>query len=136
MTTTALSIALAPILYKLWASCQTILASNYVESHKILNSPEQEGFRWRRSTARAILHLLLGIEDAHTHNKDILICYLDFKGAYPSANHIQLTRILQYLGMPSDFCAIVSNLYRDATTAFLTPYGPTVDIHVLRGTLC
>ena len=127
-------IALAPILYKLWASCLTILASNYVESHKIL-SPEHEGFRWRRSMARAILHLLLGIEDAHPHNKDILICYLDFKGAYPSAKHIQLTRILQYLGMPSDFCAIVSNLYRDATTAFLTPYGPTVDIPVLRGTL-
>ena len=86
-------IALAPILYKLWASCLTILASRYVEANKIL-SPEQEGFRFGRSTARAIIHLLLAIEDAHSHGKDILICYLDFKGAYPSADHTQLTRLL------------------------------------------
>ena len=127
-------IALAPILYTLRASCLTILTSRYVETNKIL-SPEQEGFRSRRSTARAIMHLLLAIEDAHTHDEDILLCYLDFKGAYPSTDHFQLTRVLEFLGLPRDFCRIVSNLYRDASTAFLTPYGPTIDIAVLRGTL-
>ena len=37
-------IALAPVLYKLWSNCLTLLLTNYVESRKILSS-EQEGFR-------------------------------------------------------------------------------------------
>ena len=127
-------IALAPVIYKLWASCLTIMASRYVESNKIL-SPEQEGFRGGRSTARAILHLLLGVEDAHDNKKDVVICYLDFKGAYPSADHTQLVRTLRFLGIPEDFCLIVANLYQGATTTFTTPYGTTAPIPVLRGTL-
>jgi hypothetical protein len=63
-----------------------MLATDYVENRKIL-SPEHEGFRMDRSGARAITHLGLCIEDAHTHNKDIVLCYLDFKGAFPSADH-------------------------------------------------
>jgi hypothetical protein len=75
-----LQITLANALYKLWTTCIVMLVSDYVESRKIL-SPEQEGFRADRSCARAITHLGLCIEDAHTHNKDIVLCYLDFKGA-------------------------------------------------------
>jgi hypothetical protein len=64
-------ITLANALYKLWTTCIVMLAADYVESRKIL-SPEQEGFRTDRSYARAITHLGMCIEDAHTHNKDIV----------------------------------------------------------------
>ena len=37
-------ITLANALYKLWATCIVILASDFIESHKI-PSPEQEGLR-------------------------------------------------------------------------------------------
>jgi hypothetical protein len=37
-------ITLANALYKLWTTCIVILATDYIESRKIL-SPEQEGFR-------------------------------------------------------------------------------------------
>jgi len=49
-------IALAFALYKLWTSCLNILASDFVEAHKVL-SPEQEGFRSQRPYSRAITHL-------------------------------------------------------------------------------
>jgi len=53
-------ITLANAVYKLWITCIVMLASDYMESRKIL-SPEQEGFRADRSCARAITHLGLCI---------------------------------------------------------------------------
>ena len=82
-------IPLANVLYKLWASCLAILAMDYIEADKVI-SPEQEGFRPCRSCSRAITHLRLCIEDTHTLNKEILIAYLDFTQAFPSADHLQL----------------------------------------------
>ena len=61
-------INLANALYKLWNACIVILATDYIESRKIL-SPEQEGFRSDRSCERAITHLALCVEDAHSHKK-------------------------------------------------------------------
>jgi hypothetical protein len=75
------------------------------------------------------------IEDAHTHNKDIALCYLDFKGAFPSADHKQLVRTLVFFGLPADFITIISNLYKGATAEFVTPHGHTPPIGIRRGTL-
>ena len=84
---------------------------------------------------RAILHLSLAIEAAHNTNRDIFVCYLDFKSAYPSVNHTQLIRVLHFLGLPEDFIQVVTNLYRGASTTFLTPHGPTDPISIDNGTL-
>jgi len=99
-------ITLANALSTLWTTCIVMLASDYVESREIF-SPEQEGLRANRSCARAITHLGLCIEDAHTHNKDIVLCYLGFKGAFPFADHNQLVRTLIFLGLPEDFINII-----------------------------
>jgi hypothetical protein len=82
-------ITLANALYKLWTTCIVILATDNIESRKIL-SPEQEGFRAERSCDRAITHLGICVEDAHSHKKGIVLCYLDFKGAFISTDHKQL----------------------------------------------
>ena len=112
-------IALAFALYKLWKSCLNILASDFVEAHKI-PSPDQESFRAQRSCSRAITHLGLCIENAQTHDTYVLLAYLDLTSAFPSVNHTRLTRILHFLGIPEDFIIIVSNLYCDAHNQFLT----------------
>ena len=83
--------------------------TDYVESRKIL-IPEQEGFRADRSCARAVTILGLCVEDTHTSKKEIVLCYLDFKEAFPSTDHKQLVRTLEYLGLPIDFNLLVSNL--------------------------
>ena len=111
---------MANAIYKLWTTCVVILATDYIQSRKIL-SPEQEGFRADRSCARAVTHLSLCVEDAHTSKKDIVLCYLDFKGAFPSTNHKQLVRVLDFLGLPLDFTRLISNLYSGVSTCFVTP---------------
>jgi len=70
------------------------------------------------------------VEDAHTSKKDIVLCYLDFKGAFPFTDHKQLVRTLEFLGLPSDFTLLISNLYSGASTQFITPHGhiPPVEI--------
>jgi hypothetical protein len=102
-------ITLANVLYKLWASCLAILGNDYIEANKII-IPEQEGFRPDRSGSRAITHLSLRIENTHTHNKDVLLVYLDFTQAFSSADHLQLERTLRFLGIPEDCIFIVANL--------------------------
>jgi hypothetical protein len=87
-----------------------MMATDYVESIKVL-SRKQEGFRADRSCTRAITHLGLCIEDAHTQNKGIVLCYLDFKGAFPAADYDQLIRTLAFLGLPEDFIDIITSLY-------------------------
>ena len=86
-------ITLANALYKPRTTCIVILATYYIESRKIL-SPEQEGFRADRSCDRAITHSGLYVDGAHSHKKDIVLCYLDFKGAFPSTDHKQLARVV------------------------------------------
>jgi hypothetical protein len=40
------------------------------------------------------------MEGAHSHKKDVVLCYLDYKGAFPSTDHSQLVRVLDLLGLP------------------------------------
>jgi len=108
-------ITLANALYKLWTTCIETLATDYIEARKIL-SPEQEGSRADRSCSRAITHLSLCVEDAHSHKKDTVLSYLDFKGAFPSTGHCQLVRVLEFLGLPHDFIRLVLNLFSEAST--------------------
>jgi len=75
------------------------------------------------------------VEDAHTHNKDIVLCYLDFKGAFSSADHDQLARTLSFPGLPKDFINIIANLSSGATMEFVIPHGHTSPSGVRRGTL-
>jgi len=106
---------LANALYKLWTTCIVTLSTDYIEARKIL-SPDQEGFRVDRSCSRTITNLSLCVEDAHSHKKGIVLCYLDFKGAFPSTDHCQLVQVLEFLGLPHDFTRFVSNLYSEAST--------------------
>ena len=74
-------------------------------------------------------------KDAHTHEKDIILCYLDLKDAFPSTKHRHLVRVLEYLGLPHDFTPLVSSLYREASTEFITPYGHRPAVGNKRDTL-
>jgi len=129
-----LPITLANAIYKLWTTCIVILATDYIESRKN-RSPEQEGFRADTSYAIAVTHLSLCVEEAHTSKKDIILCYFDFKGAFLSTDHTQLVRTLEFMGLPSDFTLLVSNLYSGATTEFIPPHGSTSPVGIGRGTL-
>ncbi len=82
-----------------------------------------------------ITRLILCVEDSYIHKKDIFLCYLDFKGVFPSTNHRQLVKVLEFLGLPQDFTLLVSNLYKEASTEFITQHGHTPSVGIRRGTL-
>ena len=63
--------------------------------------------------------------DHHQYGGGTLGCH-----AWPDGRGVAATSASQGTSQ-----GIVSNLHRDASTAFLTPYGPTIDIAVLRGTI-
>jgi hypothetical protein len=75
------------------------------------------------------------VEDAYSHKKNIVLCYLYFKGAFSSTCHKQLVRVLEFLGLPSDFTRLVSNLYSGAIAEFITPRGHNSPVGIRRGTL-
>ena len=75
------------------------------------------------------------MEDAQSHKKDTVLCYLDFKGVFPSTDHKQVVRVFEFMVLPSDFTRMVSNLYSGATTEFITPHGHTSPVGIRRGTL-
>ncbi len=82
-----------------------------------------------------VTHLSLCVEDAHTSTKNIVLCYLDFKGAFPSTDKNKLVRTLEYLGLPSDFTLLFTNLCSEASTEFITPHGHTSSVGIGRGAL-
>ena len=127
-------IALANHLYKIWTAMIAQILTEFVECNNIL-SDTQEGYRKGRSTNRAVAHLQLLLEDAHTHHKNLYVTYIDFKGAYPSVDHTQLRQVIQDLGIPQDMSDLIESLHKGAHTTFLTPHGPTPPIPIERGTL-
>ena len=46
-----------------------------------------------------------------------------------------MVRVLEFLGLSSDFTSLVSNMYSEATTKFITPHGHTSPVGIRRKTL-
>jgi hypothetical protein len=76
-------------------TCIVILATDYIESRKT-PSPEEEGFIAERFCDRAITHLGRCVEDANSHKKNIVLCYLDFEETFPSTDHNPLVQVLAF----------------------------------------
>jgi hypothetical protein len=98
-----------------------MLATDYIESRK--SSARNKRAFEQTARARGPSHTSVYAlkMPTHTHNKDIVLCYLNFKGAFPSADHDQLLKTLAFLGLPEDFINIITNLYNGAITEFVTP---------------
>jgi hypothetical protein len=79
--------------------------------------------------------VISAIEDAQLFGQDIYTLYVDFSAAFNMVNHARLLEILGMLGVPQQIQTCVTNLYGNASTRILTPFGPTDPIPITRGTL-
>jgi hypothetical protein len=115
-------IALALTIYKLWTRVITEILSTFAEVHKMLSS-SQEGFRKRRNTARQLSNVLNALEDAAHTSQDVYMLYVDFSSAFNTLDHDKLLRIMWRMGFPMDVLLVVRNIYSEASTHFMTPFG-------------
>jgi hypothetical protein len=121
-------------LLKLWTTLIKDAGSKYAETHGIL-SDQQDGFRQHRSIHDALSSLILTMEDAKLHNKDIYVMYADFKGAFNAADHRIMFKHMRQLGMPPTSVDTCEQLHGVSTTDYITPHGPTPSTNINRGTL-
>jgi hypothetical protein len=127
-------IALMNNLLKLWTALIKDAGSNYAETHGIL-SDQHDGFRYYRSIHDAMSSIIIMMEDAKIHNKDIYVMYADFKGAFNAADHRIMFKHMRQLGMPPTFVDTCEQLYSVSSSDHITPYGFTPSIDINRGTL-
>jgi hypothetical protein len=127
-------IALMNNLLKLWTALINDTCSVYAETHGIL-SDQQDGFRQHRSIHDALSPIIMTMEDAKLHKKDIYVMYADFKGAFNAADDRIMFKHMRQLGMPPTFVDKCEHLYGVSTTDYITPHGPTPSIDINRGTL-
>jgi hypothetical protein len=121
-------------LLKLWTVLIKDSGSKYAVTHGIL-SDQHDGFQHHRSIHDALLSIILMMEDAKIHNKDIYVMYADFEGPFNAADHRIMFKHMRQFGMPPTFVDTCEQLYGVSSTDYITPYGSTPSIDINRGTL-
>jgi exonuclease III len=100
-------------------------------------SEEQAGFRAGRSTIDQIYTLRQLAEKCTEFNKDMYICYIDFKKAFDSIWRAGLWRVMRSMNYPEKIVRILENMYEGTFSAVrikgeLTDWFETV-VGVLQG---
>jgi len=128
-------IGLANTLYKLWTRLVTNTLYNYAEKHSILSST-QAGFRKQKDTIHQLQNVIMALEDAKLHGKDVYSLIVDFTSAFDTTDHDRMLWVMYYLGFATDAIYAIKILYTGATTRIKLPAGGhTNQIPVEQGTI-
>ena len=95
----------------------------------------QNGFRKGRTTIAQILSLRRIIEEMKNHNKEVTLCFVDFKKAFDSINREIMFKILPLYGIPDPIISAIKVLYTNTIAKVLTPDGETEQFDILAGVL-
>jgi hypothetical protein len=93
-------------------------------------SEDQFGFRPFNGTREAIFCIRQIIEKYIEVQKDIYVCFIDYKKAFDSINHVTLIESLQEIGIDGKDIRLIRNLYWEqlATVRSNNEYTPFIDI--------
>jgi hypothetical protein len=125
---------MANVLGKVWTGLLARALAYFAETRHIL-STTQEGFRVKKNSLRQVRNITNALEDAHLHNHNLYILFVDFSNAFNTVQHLTLQLILKWEGIPDHMCKCVASLYANASTQIITPAGLTTEIPITRGTL-
>ena len=95
----------------------------------------QNGFRKGRTTIAQILSLRRIIEEMKNHNKEVTLCFVDFKKAFDSINREVMFKILPLYGIPEQIISAIKALYINTNAKVLTQDGETEQFDILAGVL-
>ena len=94
---------------------------------------EQIGFRRGRGTRDHIANLWWMMEKAREHQRDLYMCFIDYKKAFDCVDHERLWVILRDMGLPVHLIVLLRRLYTKQEATVRTEFGETDNIDIGKG---
>ena len=69
------------------------------------------------------------------HNKEVTLCFVDFKKAFDSINRETMFKILPLYGIPEQIIKAIEALYTDTNAKVITPGCETEQFDIFAGVL-
>ena len=85
----------------------------------------QAGFRKGRGTTDQIANICWIMEKAREFQKNIYFCFINYAKAFDCADHNQLWKILQEMGIADHLTCLLRNLYAGQEATVRTRHGTT-----------
>ena len=105
-----------------------------LETFLILELPiEQAGFRRGRGTIDHIANFRWIMEIARDHQRELFMCFIDYKKAFDCEDHQRLWCTLKDMGVPDHLIVVLRNLYINQESTVRTEYGETSNIPIGKG---
>ena len=94
---------------------------------------EQAGFRRGRGTRDHIANLRWMMEKAREHQRDLYMCFIDYKKAFDCVDHERLWVVLSDMGVPVHLIVLLRRLYTNQEATVRTEFGETDNIDIGKG---
>ena len=94
---------------------------------------EQPGFRRGRGTRDHIANLRWMMEKAREHQRDLYMCFIDYKKVFACVDHKILWVILRAMGVPVHLIVLLKMLYTNQEGTVRTEVGETDNIDIGKG---
>lgn len=95
----------------------------------------QNGGRNSRSTIGQILSARILLEGCRTHQKDIVVIFIDFKKAFDSVLRCRIPELLAFYNVPDVLINAIMSFYSSTSAFVRTHYGETDDFSTACGVL-
>ena len=125
-------ITLLPIAAKIY---NKLLLNRIVPKIDPLLRKNQNGFRKGRSTLSQILSIRRIIEECRKYNKEITLCFVDFRKAFDSISREKMFEILHLYGIPPKIIEAIKIMYCNTTATVISPDGETKPFEINAGVL-
>ena len=125
-------ITLLPIAAKIY---NKLLLNRIVPEVDPLLRKNQNGFRRGRSTLSQILSIRRILEECRKYNKEITLCFVDFRKAFDTISREKMFEILHLYGIPQKIIEAVRAMYCNTTATVISPDGETKPFEIKAGVL-
>lgn len=125
-------ITLLPIAAKIY---NKLILNRIVPILDPLLRKNQNGFRKGRGTLSQILSIRRILEEMRKLNKNVTICFVDFKKAFDSISREKMFQILKLYGIPIKIISAIRALYTSTKAKVVSPDGDTDIFDIQAGVL-
>ena len=94
---------------------------------------KQTGFRRGRGTRDHIVNLRWMMEKVREHQRDLYMCFIDYKKVFDCVDHVRRWVILRAIGVPVLLIVLPKRLYTNQEATVRTEFGETDNIDIGKG---